>query len=151
MRITLGGKPPNWVSRWPIPDENVACAVRAAMHGSPHKFGRLVFVVVLQNPETRDHLSRLLPLDHDCDKVALALCRQHHEIFEDWLCLGLEDKLADLEAYASGLGEAVGSVANQWLSLDQRDYLVPRDALPPEKRLFQSDAEALLIILASKQ
>ena len=149
MQITLDGKRPNWISHWP-PEEKLVGSVRAALQGSPHSFGRLLLVVALQNPETRDQLCRLLPLDHDWDKVALALCREHREIFENWLALGLDDKLVDLEAYASGRGEAAASVANRWLSLDQRDYLVPCGALPPEKRLFHLDAETLLTILASR-
>ena len=47
-------------------------------------------------------------------------------------------------------GVDMANIAYQWLSLERRDCLVPRGALPPEKRLFQSDVELLLMVLASK-
>ena len=149
MRTNPPGKPPNRLSHWPPPEEKVTRALLANLHGLPHRFERLVFVAALQNPETRDQLCGL-PLDHDWEKVSLILCREHREIFEEWLGLYLEDKMADLEAYASGRGESVANIAQRWLSPDQRDYLVPSVALPPEKRLFQIDVETLLMILASK-
>jgi hypothetical protein len=125
-------------------------AVRAVLRGLPCRFERLVCIASLQNPETRGQFCHLLPLDQDWEKVDLALCREHHEIFEDWLGLALEDKLADLESYAAGRGVAMADIAHQWLFPERRDCLVPRGALPPEKRLFHGDVEMLLMILASK-
>jgi len=150
MRLALRGKPPNWASHRRQSDAKLTSGVRAALLGLPCRFERLVLIVFLQSPETRGQFGHLLPLDYDSAKVDPALCREHHKIFEDWLGLSLEDKLADLEYYATCRREAVASIAHEWLSPDQRDYLVPCGALPPEKRLFQGDVETLLMLLASK-
>lgn len=130
--------------------ERLSSAVRPALLGLPCRFERLVCITSLQNPETRGQFCHLLPLVQDWAKIDPVLCREHHEIFEDWLGMALEDKLADLESYAAGRGMAMADIAHQWLFPERRDCLVPRGALPPEKRLFQGDVEMLLMILASK-
>jgi hypothetical protein len=71
--------------------------------------------------------------------------------FEGWLCLTLADKLADIEVYASDRQETVVQIASRWLSMGKRDRLVPRGVLPPERRLFESDVNLLLIIWPSKE
>jgi len=38
----------------------------------------------------------------------------------------------------------MANVARQWLVPGRRDFLIPRGALAPEKRLFHTDAEMLL-------
>ena len=138
------------IDRPALSAERLPGAVRAVLLGLPCRFERLVCIASLQHPETRGQFCHLLPLDLDWGEVDPVLCREHHEIFEDWLGLSLEDKLADLESYAVDQGVAMANIAYQWLSLERRDCLVPRGALPPEKRLFQSDVELLLMVLASK-
>lgn len=64
-----------------------------------------------------------------------------------WLGLPPADKLADLKTYASGLGAAMADVTYQRLLPEWRDGLVPRNALLPEKQMFDSDVEILLMIL----
>jgi hypothetical protein len=135
------------------PERNTAQltgTVREVLLGMPCRFERLVCIASLQNPETRGQFCHLLPLDQDWEKVDLALCREQHEIFEDWLGLALDDKLADLEFFAAGRGVAMADIAHQWLFPERCDCLVPRGALPPEKRLFHGDVEMLLMTLASK-
>ncbi len=127
-------------------------AVRAALRGLPCRFERLVCIASLQNPDTRSQFCHLLPLVRDWENVDvdLALCREHHEILEEWLGLALEDKLTDLESYAALRDVAMADIARQWLLPERRDCLIPRGALPPERRLFQGDTELLLTILVSK-
>ena len=125
-------------------------AVRSTLHILPSRFERLVYIASLQDPESRGQLSHLLPPDFDRQEVDLALRREHHKAFEDWLGLALEDKLVDLKAYASGRGETVADVAYQRLRPDGRGGLVPRTALSPEKQFFDSDLEILLMILDPK-
>ena len=122
-------------------------AVRVAVHALPGRFERLICLAALQNPETRGQFSHLLPVIENWDEFEPALCREHHEIFEDWLSLPLDDKLEDLQSYAAGRHASIADIARQWFLPERRDSLVPRGALPPERRLFQNDAETLLMIL----
>lgn len=121
--------------------------LRSTLLGLPCRFERLVFIASFQNPETRHQFSHLLPLDFDREEVDPLLRREHLNIFEEWLALALEDKLVDLEAYATGRGEGMADIAYQWLLRERRDSLVPRNALLPQKQMFDSDAEILLTIL----
>ena len=147
----IQSKPPNWVKHLQHCDEQFMRGVRSTLLGLPCRFERLVYIASFQNPENRDQFSHLLPLDYDREKVDLELSREHHRIFEDWLALALEEKLADLEAYASGRGEDMAEIAYQWLVPERRADLVPRGAFPPEKLLFHSDVEMLLMILRGRR
>lgn len=151
MRLKLHGKPPNRVNHLQHSDEKLTGAVRSILLGLPCRFARLVFIASFQNPETRGQFSHLLLLGYDREEVDLALLREHQNIFEDWLGLSLEDKLADLEAYASGRSETVANIDDQWRRPERRNCLVPAGALPPEKQLFQSDLEILLMILSRRR
>jgi len=131
--------------------EQFMAAVRSTLRVLPSRFERLVYIASLQDPESRGQLNYLLPPDFDRQEVDLALCREHHKAFEDWLGLALEDKLVDLKAYASGRGETVADVAYQRLRPEGRGGLVPRTALSPEKQFFESDLEILLMILDLKK
>jgi hypothetical protein len=125
-------------------------AVRSALLGLPCQIERLIFIAFFQNPENRGQFSYLLPLNYDREDVDLALLREHHKVFEDWLGLALEEKMADLEAYASGRGETLADIAYQWLVPERRAGLVPGGVFPPEKLLFYSDVEMLLMILRGR-
>jgi hypothetical protein len=149
MQMTLQAKPPNCVSLWLQPADGAADALREALLGLPSQFECLVFIASLQNPNARDSFCSSLRLTCNGHEVGLAICRKHHEIFEEWLRLSLEDKSSDLEAYASGQRVPVAIIARQWLLPGRRDCLVPRSAMTPEKRLFDSDADTLMILASN--
>jgi len=151
MRLTFQSKPSNWVNYLQHSDEQFMRALRSTLLGLPCRFERLVYIASFQNSENRGQFSHLLPLDYDREEVDLALAREHHKIFEDWLSLALEEKLTDLEAYASGRREDMADIAYQWLVPERRAGLVPRGAFPPEKLCFHSDVEMLLMILRGRK
>lgn len=146
MQIRLPGVPRNWRAHRQAADEDLVGSVRAALQRLPSSFERLVAIALLQNPEARGDFSYLLPSDYDREKIDLSLCREHHELFEEWLRLPLVDKLSDLEAYVADGRETVVHVISEWLSIGNRDRLIPHGVLPPEKRLFESDTDMLRII-----
>jgi hypothetical protein len=64
-------------------------------------------------------------------------------VFEAWLCLSLEDKMADLDEWASQFGRSRADLAQQWLQPYSSECLAPSDALIPEVALFRSDLALL--------
>jgi hypothetical protein len=151
MRLTLQSKPPDWDNYLQNSDEQFMRAVRSTLLGLSCQFERLIYIASFQNPENRGQFTELLPSDYDRGEVDLPLSREHRKIFEEWLGLALEEKLADLEAYALGRGEAMVDIAHQWFVPERRAGLVPHGAFPPEKLLFQSDVELLLMILRGRK
>jgi hypothetical protein len=147
LRLTLPNKSLNRVNHLQYFDGQFMDAVRSTLLGLPSRLERLIFIASLQNPESRGQFSHLLAPDYDREEIDRGLIREHLNTFQDWLGLSLEDKLRDLEAYASGRSEAVSDVAYYWLLPDRRVGLVPRGALPPESQMFDSDVEMLLMIL----
>jgi len=78
MQIALQSKPPDWVSHWHRPAEELAEAVRTALFGLPCQFECLVFVATLQKPDVRAHFCESLGIACDRESVDLVVCRKHH-------------------------------------------------------------------------
>ena len=114
-------------------------------------FERLTYIPSLHNPAVREALRLEFRAgeDHRADLEA-GIWATHLLIFEDWLRLTLEEKLADLQDYALRHGWTIGRVAQEWLLPVPAARLVPRGAQPPEVRLFWLDVESLLSILAGR-
>jgi hypothetical protein len=149
MQMTLQAKPPDWITFRRQPDAQLADALREALLGLPSQFECLIFIASLQNRDARDNFCDSHRLNCEPESADILLCGKHHEVFEEWLLLTLEDKLSDLEAYALGRRIPVTNIARQWLLPGRRDCLIPRGAMTPEKQLFDSDAETLMILSAN--
>ncbi len=132
------------------PAEEFAGAVRAALLGIACQFECLVFIAGLQEPVALARFCDSLGLDCDSETVQLIIRGKHQEIFDEWLCLSTEDRLDDLESYASMRNLSLGQVAGQWLVAGRRDCLVPRGVIAPEKRLFEAHAEVLLTLISQR-
>ncbi len=78
------------------------------------------------------------------------LRREHRVAFERWLCLNLEDKMSDLEAYANDHGGTVLDVLRCWILPHCNPNLIPPGAAAPQRELFELDFEVLLPIMAAK-
>jgi len=149
MQIILQGEPSDGAHDRKQSVEEFMGAVREALLGLPCQFECLVFMASLQNPDARRRFCHTLKFHCDSETVDLVLHKKHREIFEEWLSLPLEDKVADLQAYVPRSARMT-SILSGWLIPERRDCLVPRDTVAPAKRLFDSDAEVLLIIFDSK-
>lgn len=115
-------------------------------------FERLTYFTFVQNPAARCALCSSLGLEEYEDRqVEAALWKEHHAIFEDWLCMSLERKLADLEEYSSRQDRSLVEVALGWFDPISAQRLIPRGAQAPEIRLFQNDVELLLRIIVPKR
>ena len=140
---------PALIDHWQSSNEELIEALRAALFEFACQFECLIFIAALQHPDARDRFCHSARLMCDGKKADLVLATKHREMFEEWLQLPLEDKFADLEAYAALHNLPLANVARHWLIPGRRDCLIPLGSWTSEKRLFDSDAE-ILTALASQ-
>jgi hypothetical protein len=75
------------------------------------------------------------------------LRRSHSDIFQEWLCFGLERQKEELEEYFSGLpGDKRGIIAT-WLSIEPYGVWVPADSRDVERNIFLTDLSVVLDLI----
>jgi hypothetical protein len=107
----------------------------------------LVYLAGLLDPNTGRYNHFGIPQDSACD-ASLLWRRQHESVFQDWIEMPLERKMADVELYISGLsGVNRTELVDAWLRLTPYKYLVPASIQGPERQKHVSDFEAILGLL----
>ena len=113
----------------------------------PTLFGRLVYLSSLlsQNSGLYEHpaLAQMFG-DEQADET---LRRSHARVFQDWLCLNLEQQKADLHEYLSELPGSPAATLADWLRQAPYRKLAPAAAQEVERQLYVSDLEMLLHLL----
>ncbi|MFN0101664.1 MAG: hypothetical protein ACKV2U_06180 [Bryobacteraceae bacterium] len=113
----------------------------------PVLVGRLVYLSTLRSPITGRYEHHGLALrygDGDADK---AIRGSHRQAFHEWLALGLEEKVEDLENYLSSTGEDSAQVLRHWSKAETWSAFMPTGSLPAERSLFASDMRSAIKIL----
>lgn len=109
--------------------------------------GRLVYLSTLRSPITgryEHHGLALLFGDSEADKAIRA---SHRRAFQEWLAMGLEEKVEDLSQYLQSTGEDSSQILRHWSKSETWSGFQPTGALPAEKALFLSDMRAAIKIL----
>jgi hypothetical protein len=113
----------------------------------PTLFGRLVYLSSLlsRNSGLYEHpaLAQMFG-DEQADET---LRRSHARVFQDWLCLNLEQQKADLHEYLAELPGNPATALADWLQLASYRNLAPAAAQDVERQLYMSDLEMLLKLL----
>ena len=118
-----------------------------ALSRIPSLFGRLVYISSLRDQDTGCY-NYGNGSGNSVTEDVLRTC--HGKVFADWLCLGLQLQMADLERYLSGLETEMPAVVNAWERQMPYQYLLPETASEAERRLFFRDLE-LMLKLAQKE
>jgi hypothetical protein len=119
------------------------CEICAQERGSGSVFERLITLASRANYECfRDGAEA--PADN---QPRQELRREHQAVFERWLCLTLQDKLADLDVCAENRGLSVLEVIRPWMARGCRQNLIPAAACQPQQDLFELEFEILLPIV----
>jgi hypothetical protein len=109
--------------------------------------GRLAFMASLRSPATGtyEHFGlsqRLGP------QATSELLRQIHvEVFESWLCFGLERQKEEIEEYLSSLGSDKREILWSWLHLKPWMAWIPAESRDVERALYDTDINAVLELL----
>ncbi len=111
----------------------------------PTLFGRIVYLASLRNPGNGTYQHPALAQMVGDEQAGETLRRSHARVFQDWLCLNLEQQKADLQEY---LAEASNPLAllGGWANSTYQD-LVPATAQDVERQLFIGDLATLRALL----
>jgi hypothetical protein len=82
--------------------------------------------------------------DSEADK---AIRVSHRKAFQEWLSLGLPEKVEDLDAYLRSSGENPTQILHHWSKAETWSSFLPTGPLPVEKALFASDMRNAIKIL----
>ncbi len=80
------------------------------------------------------------------EEAGETLRRSHARIFQDWLCLSLEQQKADLQEYLAETPNP-GELLAEWSNPAACQNWVPSSAQEVERRLFVGDLGTLLTLL----
>ena len=111
---------------------------RTTISHIPTLFGRLVFLSSLRESGSGRYFHDSLGFlaKEDADRT---LRNSHQQVFQQWICRGLEEQKSDLDEYLSTGGAPRYALAYR--------NLVPATAREVEKQLYLTDLETLLELL----
>jgi len=113
----------------------------------PTTFGRLVFLSNLrdQNTGVYSHFGFEQRVGEEPAVEALKI--SHQKCFCEWLAFSLVGQKADLDLYLSGIDSDKKTILETWIRTKPYRNLIPVRASEIERRLYNSDIEALLELL----
>lgn len=124
-----------------------AAALREVIQQIPSTMARLVFLSGLRDPNCGAY--RASTGSRVEGAVVDSLLRNlHEETFATWLNYRLEEQKADLDLYFSTLACGKATAVRTWCRLKSYRSFVPASASPAEERLFFSDLEVQMRVLA---
>ena len=112
----------------------------------PTLFGRMLYLSSLRNPSSGVYEHPGLAQMIGDEEAVETLRRSHARVFQDWLCLNLEQQKADLQEYLAETPHPAAMLADWAASAAYRGW-VPSTAQDVERRLFAGDLETLLALL----
>lgn len=107
-------------------------------------FERLIYIASLANHGAGDDAGEE-PADSTLGQM---LGKEHQAVLENWLCLKLRDKIADLDAFAADQGRSAIEILRHWIQPRCHQRLIPAAALRL-RGLFELELEILLPIVTA--
>ena len=132
-------------------DSEKACAelVRSVLSTISSLLERLIFIASLRDPTTGNYQERIPELKSYTAEVDHVLGVEHKILFEDWLCLNLEQQTLELDHHVSDQEAPRRAVLGEWTQQKPYQQLIPPDATQTQRELFMRDMETILRILVS--
>jgi len=112
----------------------------------PTLFGRVLYLSSLRNQSNGAYEHPGLAQMVGDEEAGETLRRSHTRVFQDWLCLNLEQQKADLQEYLAEAPNPAAMLAH-WAASGAYKSWVPSTAQDVERRLFAGDLETLLALL----
>jgi hypothetical protein len=131
----------------PSPQAPAADLWRHTLARIPTLFGRLVYLSSLLSQHSGLYEHPALAQMFGGEQADDTLRRSHARVFQDWLCLNLEQQKADLHEYLAELPGNPASALATWLHLASYRSLAPAAAQEVERGLYITDLEVLLELL----
>lgn len=115
----------------------------------PTLYGRLIYLASLRNSASGEYEHSALTQMVGGEQASETLRRSHGRVFQDWLCLNLEQQKADLEEYLAE-AESPATLLSGWAQAESYRELIPATAQDAEQQLFAADLHTLLLLLAQE-
>lgn len=112
----------------------------------PTLFGRLLYLSSLRNQANGSYEHPTLAQIIGDEEAGETLRRSHARVFQDWLCLNLQQQKADLQEYLAEMPNPADTLSGWIASAAYRDW-PPSTVQEVERRLFVGDLETLLALL----
>ena len=112
--------------------------------------GRLAYLASLRNANTGVYEHFGLAQRVGAGEVDRLIRRSHLEIFQAWLCFGLERQKEELERYFSELEGDRREILSNWLYLGPYASWVPAESRDVERKLFYTDLEMILELIRTE-
>lgn len=112
----------------------------------PTLFGRVFYLASLRDQSSGAYEHPALAQMLGEEEAGETLRRSHARVFQDWLCLNLEQQKADLQEYLAEVPNPAATLAD-WIESGAYRNWAPADAQDVERRLFVGDLETLLALL----
>ena len=112
----------------------------------PTLFGRVLYLSSLRNQSNGAYEHPGLAQMVGDEEAGETLRRSHARVFQDWLCLNLEQQKADLQEYLAEIPNPAATLA-EWEASNACPGWAPSTAQDFEQRLFAGDLETLLALL----
>jgi hypothetical protein len=123
---------------------------RRTLEGLGTVFARLAYLASLRNVNSGAYEHFGLAQRVGADEVDRLIRLSHLEVFQQWLCFGLERQKEEVESYFSGLEGDRREILSNWLHLGPYSGWVPAESRDVERQLFFTDLEAVLELIRAE-
>jgi hypothetical protein len=120
---------------------------RRTLAGIPTFPGRLAYLASLRNINTGTYEHFGLSQKIGAPEVDRLLRRSHIDLFQEWLCFGLERQRREIEDYLSDLEGDKREIVFTWLSLGPYAVWIPAESRDVERKLYYADLSAVLELI----
>jgi hypothetical protein len=118
--------------------------------GIPTYPGRLAYLASLRNIHSGAYEHFGLAQRVGEGEVDRLLRRSHVEVFQEWLCFGLEKQKQELEEYFLGLPGDKREIIATWLLIEPYGAWIPADSRDVERKLYYTDLGVVLDLLRTE-
>ena len=112
--------------------------------------GRIAYLASLRNIHSGNYEHMGLAQRIGEEATDMLLRRNHIEIFQEWLCFGLERQKNELDEYLSGLPGDKREIIATWLSIKPYRAWVPADSRDIERNLYYRDLSVVLELVRAE-
>jgi len=114
------------------------------------RFGRIVYLASLRNPNTGVYEHHGLALLFSPERSNKALRTSHLTCCRDWLKLPLAEQLADLRQYLESQPAQAAEIIENWREYSWWTSLLPGSIRGAERQLYLAEVDVLLSLLQSE-
>jgi hypothetical protein len=123
---------------------------RRTLSQIPSRFGRLVWLTSLRDPNTGLYQHHGLAVLFGKEGSNKALRLSHLACCREWLNSSLEEQMADLRLYLESQSAGPGETIGNWRELGFWRTILPASIRGAERALFLTEVETLLTLLQSE-